>query len=217
MTGERVPDHIDGLYSVRRTDMPRASRTLADAFRHDPVWCRVFEGVTRFADRYRAFWEGGLRYGLAYGGVYAPSRALEGIACWLPGRYADISPLRMLLCGSFLSGLRMGMDAMRKMLPMGEMLERDRRSHMAGREYRYLQTIGVATRHQRSGLGSAMVRALTGRSDRDGTWMYLEAESERMVRFYERLGFRVLQRVQLPEIDLPLWEMERPPGGACRV
>jgi ribosomal protein S18 acetylase RimI-like enzyme len=71
--------------------------------------------------------------------------------------------------------------------------------------------IGVATRHQGAGIGTTMVAALTGRCDRDGTWMYLETESESNVRFYERHGFRLLKTLVLPRLDVPMWQMSRPP------
>jgi ribosomal protein S18 acetylase RimI-like enzyme len=211
-----MADHIDGLHTLRRIDVRRAASVLADAFQHDPVWRKVFEGVTKFADRFRAFFESPLRICLRYGGVYATSGALEGVAAWLPGRHADVTLLRALLSGAAVCGLRIGMDVMRWMKTIGDILTPDRKVHMAGRDYRYLLVIGVATRHQGAGLGTAMVRALTGRCDRDGTWLYLETETERNARLYQKHGFHVLQRIVLPQIDLPMWELARPPGGASR-
>jgi ribosomal protein S18 acetylase RimI-like enzyme len=138
---------------------------------------------------------------------------MEGVVGWLPGRRADINTLRALLSGAALPSMLAGMDMMRRMMPIATTLQSNRKKRMAGREYRYLQMIGVATRHQGAGLGSSMVRALAGRCDREAAWLYLETATERNARFYERFGFRLLDKIVLPQIDLPMWELARAPGA----
>jgi GNAT superfamily N-acetyltransferase len=61
------------------------------------------------------------------------------------------------------------------------------------------------------GFGGKLLRALVEESKQVGTPLYLEATTERNVRMYERLGFRLLNQIILPVINLPLWEMVREP------
>jgi ribosomal protein S18 acetylase RimI-like enzyme len=197
---------------LRPIEVERAGRMLANSFRHDRIWLNVFGGVTRFFRRYRAFFEIPLQYGLKYGDVYATSRELEGIAAWLPGDDVDMTPLRMILSGAIMSSMYVGPDVLMKMGPLAEILPLHRNKHMAGRDFRYLLLVGVAMSQQRKGIGSAMIRALLARCDRDEKWLYLETESEDNVRFYERLGFQLLEKVVVPEINLPMWLMAREPG-----
>ena len=82
---------------------------------------------------------------------------------------------------------------------------------MVGREYVYLFIIGVASELQGQGFGGKLLRALIEESQEAGIPIYTETQTERNVRFYERLGFRQLDRITLPIIDLPQWELIREP------
>ena len=82
---------------------------------------------------------------------------------------------------------------------------------MKGREYVYLLIIGVASEYQGQGLGGKLLRALIEESEEAGIPIYTETQTERNVRFYERQGFKQLDRITLPVIHLPHWEMIREP------
>lgn len=74
----------------------------------------------------------------------------------------------------------------------------------------YLEAIGVDPEREGRGFGSALVRAGMQRADRDQTPVYLETETERNVRFYEHLGFEVVEQTSAAGLNLPLWLMVRP-------
>jgi len=90
-----------------------------------------------------------------------------------------------------------------------EPLQADRRANMKGREYIYLMVIGVASKFQGQGFGGKLLRALIEESEQVGVPIYVETETEKNVRMYERLGFRLLGQITLPVINLPQWEMIR--------
>ena len=83
--------------------------------------------------------------------------------------------------------------------------------HPAGRAHEYLWMIAVAPENQGRGLGTALVRHVLDRCDREGAAAYLEASSARSLKLYERLGFDLLGR----PLDLPdgpmMWPMWREP------
>jgi ribosomal protein S18 acetylase RimI-like enzyme len=70
----------------------------------------------------------------------------------------------------------------------------------------------VCTRpeQQGRGLGTALIRDGLGRCDAAGHPAYLEATSERNRALYERLGFHVTSRIELPD-GPPMWGMWREP------
>ena len=208
---------IENLYKVQKKDIPKAGAVLADAFQYDPIWKKVFEDIAKI-DYKCAFFESPVRFCLKYGKVYATSEHLEGIAAWVPGDHADMTIWRMIRSGSISSGMKMGMKYMTQMArfaqktkPVFEPLEVDRRANMKGRAYVYLMIIGVGSELQGQGFGGRLLRALVEQSEQVGTPLYLEATTERNVRIYERLGFRLLNQITLPLINLPLWEMLREP------
>jgi ribosomal protein S18 acetylase RimI-like enzyme len=56
----------------------------------------------------------------------------------------------------------------------------------------YLPLMGVDPRHQRNGLGSALLRHTLERCDREGRLAYLEASNQDNRRLYERHGFEAI-------------------------
>ncbi|MFC1953356.1 GNAT family N-acetyltransferase [Chloroflexota bacterium] len=195
------------LYEVQKGDLTRAGIILADAFQHDPVWNRVFEGESHYGKKYRAFFESPVRYCLKFGEVYAPSENLEGIVAWVPGKYADMNAWRGIRSGSVSAMMRIGFNTMKKMMPIIKPLTEDRHRHMAGCTYMYVIIVGVATDLQGKGFGRKLIGAAIEKSQSLGVQLYLETETEENVKMYEHFGFKLLEEITLPVIDLPMWEM----------
>jgi len=200
------------LYKVQKRDIVRASKVLADAFQRDPLWNKIYEGDPDIEKRFHAFFEGGVRYCLKYGEVYAPSEDLEGIIGWIPGKYADMNAWRAIRSGSMGVGMRMGLNTAMKMGTIFRPVAEDRREHMAGCAFSYVLVFGVATELQGKGFGRKLIDAAIEKSEREGLYLYLETETEENVKMYEHFGFRLLKKITLPIINLPMWEMVREPN-----
>jgi len=83
-------------------------------------------------------------------------------------------------------------------------------NHPHHTDHDYLWLLGVAPDRQGHGYGSAMLRAVLGRGDRDGVPAYLEATSPDNVRLYERHGFQVTAELAVAG-GPSLWAMWREP------
>ena len=197
------------LYRVQKGDIMRAGKVLADAFQSDPLWNKLFEGESHFEKRFRAFFESPVRHGLKYGEVYAPSKDLEGIIGLVPGKYADMTVWRMIRSGVMGAAMRIGLNAVKKMGPILKPMAEDRHEHMAGCTFLYISIVGVATLLQGKGFGRKLIGAAIEKSKREGLQLYLETATEENVKMYEHFGFRLLKRITLPIVDLPVWEMVR--------
>jgi ribosomal protein S18 acetylase RimI-like enzyme len=75
----------------------------------------------------------------------------------------------------------------------------------------YLFVIGTRPERHSQGLGSALIRHVTERLDRQGTAAYLEASCEDNRRLYARHGFADVGVIQLPD-GPPLFRMWRDPS-----
>ena len=203
------------LYQVQKKDFTQAGVILADAFKHDPLWNKIWEGQHGKEEQFRAFFQGAVRYCLKYGQAYATSEKLEGIAGWLNDKYADMTPWRMLLCGSM--GVMMkviiktGWQAMKKMSSALKPIVDDRHENMAGKSHLYLLVIGVATGQQGKGYGRQLLDVIIEQSEREVVPLYLETEREENVKMYQHFGFKLLKEITLPIVELPMWEMVREP------
>ena len=199
------------LYRVRKYDVARAVKVLADAFQHDPLWNKICEGESDLNKRFQAIFEVPVRQCLKYGEVYAPSEDLEGIVAWVPGEYADMTPWRIIRSGAMGAAMRMGLNVSKKMGPAFKPITGDRKKHMAGHDYLYLLVVGVATELQGKGFGRKLIGAAIEKSEQRGLQLYLETETEENVEMYEHFGYRLLKKITLPIVDLPMWEMVRKP------
>src|SRR5581483_7264621 len=63
----------------------------------------------------------------------------------------------------------------------------------------YLSLLATHPADQGKGLGVAMVAPVLERCDATGTVAFLESSNIRNVPFYERLGFRVVDEVTMPD------------------
>lgn len=200
------------MYKLQKKDIPKARTVLIDAFQQDPVWNKVFEGESELDEKLYAFYETPIRYCLKYGEVLATSESLEGIAAWVPGNLADMTIWRLILSGAIGSGMKMGASLGKKMKPVYKLLQEDRKKNMMRRAFIYLFIMGVASEHQGKGFGGKLLRALIEKSEQTGIPIYLETETESNVGMYKRFDFKLVKKIALPAINLPMWEMVREPN-----
>jgi ribosomal protein S18 acetylase RimI-like enzyme len=77
----------------------------------------------------------------------------------------------------------------------------------------YLAGLAVRKELRGKGVGSALLRPVLERSDREGVGCYLEASLERNVDFYRKRGFAVARQLAVGPGKLPVWTMWRDPKG----
>ena len=204
---------MDSFYQLTFRDAFRAGEAMADAFVDDPVWRKLFEGESDLSRKYQAFFEVPIRICLKYGKVYATSPNFEGIIAYVPGRFSDITFWRFLRSGAFGCGMRMGKNATKRMVDL-KVLPADRAKNSAGRPYMYLLLLGVRVAHQGKGLGGSLLRALMADCDAQNLPIFLETETEENVKLYEHFGFKLIQKIMLEMLGLPMWEMVREAPGS---
>ena len=199
----------ENLFSLENKHIPHAVETLYDAFQHDPVFNAIFEGAT--IQQRKAFNETPLRHCLHYGQVCATSKKYEGVAGWVSGKVADMTPWRMLVSGALWPALRMGQDYSQRLMKALQPIEEDRKKHIEGQSYIYLFFIGVAVKHQGQGYGRVLLDEVIRLAESDSLPIYLETETAENVKLYEHFGFEVIEKVELPMVHLPMWQMIRKP------
>jgi len=193
---------IPELYQLTHTDFTPACIMLGQAFREDPIWNEILKDEP---DKFSILFGVPLKYTLKYGKVYGNSSNLEGIAAWLPSEYMNMNFYRLIRSGAFMSALKLGSKIGKVIREVFDIIVKDRESHMKG-PYVYLYVIGVSPDHQKQGIGSKLINIVLDHLSTDIP-IYLETETERNVRLYERLGFKVLKKITVPTLELPMWEM----------
>ncbi len=200
-----------GLYCLTKKDVPKAVDSLKDAFNNDPLWAEVFKNDPDRDQALSAFFTCPLLYGMKFGKACATTPSAEGVAVWVPGKYADMSMWGMLRSGALFYGMKMGKQSVQNLAIVSKQTGRKRKKLMRNQAYNYLTIIGVSSSAQGKGFGSKLMDAIKQECDSEGLNLYLETEKEENLSFYEKHGFAVLEKINLPKIDLPMWLMLRHP------
>jgi len=85
-----------------------------------------------------------------------------------------------------------------------------------GEPHWYLSVLGSDPARQRRGVGTALLRPVLARCDRDGVAAYLESSRPENVPFYERFGFVVEAPLPMPRGGPSLYRMKRAPRSRAR-
>ena len=172
--------------TVRPHEQAAAISTIVLAFATDPMtrwswpnpadYLRIMPQVTR-----------------AFGGAAFDHQSAfctdghEGVALWLP---PGVSPDEDAMAGLFEQSLDEG-----RLQEMGTVFEQMAQFHPTEPHW-YLPLIGVDPVHQGTGVGSALLRHVTDRFDRDGAVAYLESSNPRNIPLYERHGFKQVGQIE---------------------
>jgi GNAT superfamily N-acetyltransferase len=200
---------IDGS-DVRKLapgDVPAVARALARAFEDDPVMGWVFrDDSERLGRLERAFAFYLDKIWLRHEACFATDR-LFGAALWVPPHKWHLGVWEQIR-------LAPGMIAVNgrnlpRLMTVIRMIEK---RHPKEAHY-YLAVLGVAPEVQGRGFGSALMRPILERCDRERLPAYLESSKRRNVVLYERHGFRVVEELHLPDGGPPLWRMWREPSS----
>jgi ribosomal protein S18 acetylase RimI-like enzyme len=184
-------------------ELEQLSATLADAFATDPILSWLIPGQRRRDARLGKLLELELEHYVFPTGRVLTTDDLRGANLELPpGKWTMTMPLPAAIRFVRLFGMHLPRAARTQRL--------FERCHLQESHY-YVRYVGVATRFQGQGLGTALLGPTLDRCDREGLPAYLEASSKRSAALYERLGFAHLGELRIPD-GPPFWPMRRPPA-----
>jgi ribosomal protein S18 acetylase RimI-like enzyme len=189
-------------------DVPRLATTMARAFYDDPVvgeWCMPDAAgrLERLERGFRLFIE---QVYLRHDECYVVD-GLVGGALWLPPGTWRVGGLEQVRLIARMAAIHArGLPRILRVLAFIE-------KHHPHEPHYYLPFVGVQPDWQARGIGSALLRPVLERCDRDGVPAYLEASSERNLALYERHGFEVVETLPLPGGGPPVWPRWRLPGA----
>ncbi len=144
------------------------------------------------------------------GQAFGVGEPLEGVAVWefpgqsspTPAQYVRAGALRVLFSPLIISAMR-STGKLRAIQAM--------RKRHAPRPHYYLSMLGVAPESQGKGLASRLVRPILAQADERSLGVYLETMKLRNLAIYEHFGFVCVEEYHVPNTDLTVWALYRPP------
>jgi len=181
--------------------------TLVAAFVDDPVMTWCIPNGRRRPVILRAIFEIAVDVNQPYGDIYTTDRVPVAGAVWVPpgcqpsGEHADqLAALYVEAAEEYADRAVVILERMDEYHPQ--------------EPHDYLFLLGTRPEWQSRGLGSALLREVLERCDREGRPAYLEASSPGNRRLYLRHGFEVTAEIKLPD-GPSMWPMWREPSN-CR-
>lgn len=197
-------------------EIPQLAAVLARAFARDPFYLYLAGDAPERSQRMRDGWTGILRFGSAHLSHTYTTDDHAGVALWLPPGYRGPSLLDSLRQMPALARLA-GWRRLRTVGDAVASLEQHRHRHVPEPHF-YLSAIGVDPDRQGEGVGTSLMKPVLDRCDRERVPAYLETAVARNVLLYERLGFDVVEEMDLPRTDIHGWLMLRPSrSGASEI
>jgi GNAT superfamily N-acetyltransferase len=188
------------IIDATAADARRCFEVLTLAFESDPPSRWIWPGQQQYLEAFPRFAEafGGGAIGLGAAHYF---EGFAGVALWLPPGAAPAEELLVSVIRETVSGERR--DAMFSIFEQMDAYH-PREAHW------HLPLIGVHPDSQGRGVGSALLRQVLDRCDRDSVPAYLEATSPRNVALYQRNGFEKLGGIEVADCP-PIVPMLRKP------
>lgn len=199
------------LRLARPDDIPQLADVLTRAFADDPFFSWIAGDGPGARERMRIGWAGTLRFASAGLSATYTTEDLAGAAIWVPPDRSPSSLLDSLRLTPSLGRLT-GWRRLRKVAAAVALIE-ERRHHHVPRPHAYLSALGVDPARQGQGIGTALMRPMLERCDREGFPAYLETATARNLPLYQRQGFAVVGEMTLEEAGVSGWLMLRPGAG----
>ncbi|MGH9299154.1 MAG: GNAT family N-acetyltransferase [Acidimicrobiales bacterium] len=184
--------------------MTALSSCLARAFENDPVSLYLFPRDGSRVSRLERYFTWQLGHVFLPKGEAWTTDDLAGASLWMPPRRRPPTLVEGL--GQLLPVLRILGRRTGRALKLVEQLEARHPKNL----HCYLGTIGTDPDRQGEGIGSALMRVVLDRLDREEMPAYLESSRPENLPFYHRQGFEVTGEVDAAA-GVRLWLMWREP------
>jgi ribosomal protein S18 acetylase RimI-like enzyme len=197
---------VESIRKAACADVDRLVPSLVRAFDGDPFFNWILRQDGKRSQAFNLYFHKVLRViTMPRGEVFVTDDCVGG-ALWVPSDKAEIGPAQQLsLLPDMIRVVRL-----RGVKRFMGVLDVTNKAHPHERHY-HLQLIGVAPAHQRKGLGSALMRPMLARCDREACGAYLENTREENTAFYKRFGFAMIGELDLGQGAPPVWRMWRDP------
>ena len=203
-----MTDSLERLIRINKDSAESAVKVLSRAFENYPLLQYYFPNNLNREKMSSNFLALVVYSGIRYGEVYATSSNLEGIAIWIPSNNYPVTFWKMLRSVPLSKIFGLGRYGGSKMKVFNDYIDRVHQRQAPFKHW-FLQAIGVATRFQRKGYASKLLRSMLSKIDKEHLPCYLETIDEKNVSKYERFGFKIIDKSIVPKTKFTNWAMLR--------
>jgi ribosomal protein S18 acetylase RimI-like enzyme len=174
------------ISNTTASDEQHAINVIVLAFSADPAARRMFPDPTQYLRHFPKFVKAFGGKAFDHGTAYHIDGFL-GAALWLPPDvHPDDEPLAVLIEGTVVEPVRQEVFAVIEQMA----------NYHPREPHWYLPLMGVDPTYQGKGLGTALMRHVLSRCDREKKLAYLESSNAKNIPLYKREGFERIGTIQ---------------------
>ncbi len=196
------------IVPLEESQIETAGASMARAFFDDHVMAYTFpdeDERRRLAPwHFSAF----IRYGYLFGEVYTTSVSPDETAVWFTPGEAELTDERLKHAGLDRAHDVLGAEAWKRFNTVCDYVERLHPTEVPEPHW-YLPLLGIDPVLQGQGVGSALLKMILDRADRDGLRAYLWTAKSRNVPFYQKHSFEVVTEGVEPTSGIRFWTCRR--------
>lgn len=197
---------MNTIHRLKKSQINNAAKTLSMAFKNDPLLILYFPDTSKRDQQiYRLY-----KYCIQdCKNVYTTSPKLEGIALYhlrnpLEKKHIDI----IGKWNFFKLRLALKKTALEKVISIYDYTDSIHNELMPF-PHCYFFILGIKPKFQKRGFGSKLIAHILTLTDKEKLPCYLDTNIKENKTLYERFGFNVVKRYQIPNTDVINWSMIR--------
>jgi len=195
---------------LKKKDTKKAALAVANAFFDYPSLKEYFPDPVSRKWKLPWYMEHTLKSALRYGEVLTTNDG-SGVLFLLPPGHTRLTDWDYVKSGFLAAPLVVGIRQYAVVSASETFLADTQERLLAGRAHYYLWGIAVNPARQRTGAGSALLKRMFERADRETMPIYLETHQHANVAYYEQRGFQLIHTGTMPGGELSFWCMLREP------
>lgn len=187
----------------------KLSQVFAESMYQDPMYQYIFSDWELNQRYFKTFWHGILDYTFKFGYVITTDD-YSGALCLLPPKHTDFSFIDL-----FRTGFKIPLKILRFPIKQAKitfdilMKLGVFQSSLIQEPHWYLMSIGVIPEEQGKGKGTNLLYEAIRIAGQDNKPIYLETETDKNVRLYQKFGFNIVKDTTLSKYNLRYYLMIR--------
>lgn len=197
------------IIPMQEKDVEEVSKFMVKSFEEDPLYCYFVPQKVERIEFMTGFFAFRLRYALHVGKVFITSDR-KAVAAWIPPD-THMLPEHMEQFNGIEPLMKAGQDTVSRVMgfsDFGAAIE----DEYAKMPHWHLSPLAVEPDFWNKGYGSSLLNKMLANIDNEKQFCYLETQTEKNRKFYEKAGFVVVKKDVLPGSSITHYSMLRSPN-----
>lgn len=198
-----------GLYLIQKKDFNKVCEVATNSFKNYPL--HLWFCDWKYNDKIvRLIFKTSLKIMFKDALIYADSEEINGFAIWLPIGFTGTKTLPFLLHGGFKLFFLGRFKLINKLIKYEE-LAMSLKQKYTNHEDWYLYNLSVKEDSQGKGIGSKIMKPMLRFCDLEQMVCYLETNKDTNIGMYEHFGFKLEEKVLIPNSEVWHYAFTRQP------